>query len=187
MVPDDATRYELARDATLVFLARRELAAFAMLLVPCVLGFGALWFFLLIGIHTLAVRCCRAAGCTAAADPLLYQHARLQYTRPVNANPSHRSLPHRLTASPLHSSHRSQLHTSHSSQLALLAHRARTAPWAYPGRASPLLAERLDPGLDSVHGLRCCRLASVPCRQRGPPVALPPQLGQRARLLRQVS
>ena len=51
--PDDATRYELARDATLAFLARKEFTAFAVLLIPFVLGFGGLWFFLLIGLHTL--------------------------------------------------------------------------------------------------------------------------------------
>ena len=51
--PDDATRYELARDATLAFLARKEFTAFALLLIPFVLGFGGLWFFLLIGLHTL--------------------------------------------------------------------------------------------------------------------------------------
>ena len=53
MPPDDATRYELARDATLAFLARKEFTAFAVLLIPFVLGFGGLWFFLLIGLHTL--------------------------------------------------------------------------------------------------------------------------------------
>lgn len=51
--PDDATRYELARDATLAFLSRKEFTAFAVLLIPFVLGFGGLWFFLLIGLHTL--------------------------------------------------------------------------------------------------------------------------------------
>ena len=56
MPPDDATRYELARDATLAFLARKEFTAFAVLLIPFVLGFGGLWFFLLIGLHSLGVR-----------------------------------------------------------------------------------------------------------------------------------
>ena len=59
--PDDATRYEVARDATLAFLERKEFTAFAVFLIPFVLGFGGLWFFLLIGLHTLGVCSIRVA------------------------------------------------------------------------------------------------------------------------------
>lgn len=48
--PADATRYELARDATLVFLSRRCFSWIAIALIPAVLGFGATWFFLIIGV-----------------------------------------------------------------------------------------------------------------------------------------
>ena len=48
--PADATRYELARDATLAFLSRRCFFWIAIALIPAVLGFGATWFFLIIGV-----------------------------------------------------------------------------------------------------------------------------------------
>ena len=77
----EATSYELARDATLTFLERKEFAAFAIFLVPCVLGFGGLWFFLLIGLHSLRVSLKPAA--------LIYQ--------PILPHSHPRSCAHRCT------------------------------------------------------------------------------------------
>ena len=51
--PADATRYERARDATVAFVARREFTVFGLLLIPFVLGFGGMWFFMVIGLHFL--------------------------------------------------------------------------------------------------------------------------------------
>jgi hypothetical protein len=168
--PNDATRYELARDATLAFLARKEFTAFAVLLIPFVLGFGGLWFFLLIGLHTLGVRPHAVPRPIAPAPPCLTSELISSGRMPgpnllsflaTRLPPSETTL----------TAHRSLLTTRRSP---LTAHRAIVA--ACPGRASPLLAEQLHPGPDRMHGLRRRRLPAVPRRQRRPPVLLPPQL-----------
>ena len=135
--PDDATRYELARDATLAFLARKEFTAFAVLLIPLVLGFGGLWFFLLIGLHSLEVRphALRPARPRCARAALLDQRnqRRQQHARP--------SLPQLPPSEPTLTAHRSPLtpHTSH-----LTPHTSHLTPHTSPLTAhrSPLTAHR---------------------------------------------
>ena len=141
--PGDATRYELARDATLAFLARKEFTAFAVLLIPFVLGFGGLWFFLLIGLHTLAVPYTRCARPVAPAPPCSTStlSASCRPPGPILLSSLATQLP------PSETTHRSPLTAHHRSPLT--AHRAIVA--ACPGRASTFLAEQLHPGPDRMH------------------------------------
>eukprot|EP00964_Phaeocystis_antarctica_P100176 scaffold65863_cov66-Phaeocystis_antarctica.AAC.4 len=142
--PDDATRYELARDATLAFLARKEFTAFAVLLIPLVLGFGGLWFFLLIGLHSLEVRphALRPARPRCARAALLDQRnqRRQQHARP--------SLPQLPPSEPTLTAHRSHLtpHTSHLTPHTshLTPHTSHLTPHRSPLAAhrSPLTAHR---------------------------------------------
>ena len=114
--PEDATRYEVARDATLAFLARKEFTAFAVLLIPFVLGFGGLWFFLLIGLHTLGVCPTRVApGPLRPRRPARPARSAPAADRPVLSS-SAPWRPSSRRAKPL-TAHRSQLFTAHRSQL----------------------------------------------------------------------